>query len=82
MLNGPSFYEGQRDERDQELAADGWVRRFIGAPPRLEEVEELYTSLNLEVLLDRLSPDELADVCSGCGLALEFYRVVYTRTLR
>lgn len=69
----------QREARDAELAADGWVRRFTGAPPRLSETKELYESLGWEVLLDELSPEELPQDCAGCALALAFFQVVYTR---
>lgn len=68
-----------RHARDEELARSHWVRRFIGAPPRLDEARSLYESLGLEVMLDPLSPEELAAECNGCTLALALFRVVYTR---
>jgi len=69
----------QREARDAELASAGWMRRFVGAPPRLDEVTEIYEGLGLEVLLDDLSPAELRAECNGCVLALSLFRVVYTR---
>lgn len=63
----------------RELAREGWERRFVGGPPRLEEIVELYESLGLEVRLEPLDPGELADECAGCRLALALYRAVYTR---
>jgi len=69
----------QREARDAELAREGWIRRFTGAPPRLSEVKELYEALGWEVLLDDLSPEELPEVCGGCALALAFFQAVYTR---
>ncbi|UCG75861.1 MAG: hypothetical protein JSV95_00560 [Gemmatimonadota bacterium] len=66
-------------ERDEELAREGWIRRFVGGPPRLHEVRELYESLGQEVRLETLSPEELAEECGDCRLALELFRVVYTR---
>lgn len=68
-----------RRERDLELAEAGWTRRFVGSPPRLQEVVELYETLGQDVLLDDLSPMELAAECDGCALALSLFRVVYTR---
>jgi len=68
-----------RPERDAELAAEGWERRFIGSPPRLGESVELYESLGLEVLSDPVTEQELADECAGCALALSLFRVLYTR---
>lgn len=69
----------QREARDDELAGEGWMRRFTGAPPRLREVKDLYETLGLEVLLDDLSPEELPEDCSGCAIALSLFQVVYTR---
>jgi hypothetical protein len=68
-----------RLERDRILGKEGWVRRFVGAPPRLSEISELYESTGQEVLLDTLGPGELAEECEGCALALTLFRAVYTR---
>ncbi len=68
-----------RRARDQELARDGWMRRFTGSPPRLAEVRDLYASTGQEVLLDDVLPGELAPECEGCTLALTLFKVVYTR---
>ncbi len=56
-----------------------WSCRFIGGPPRLLEMKELYESLGYEVRLERLSEAQLAEECQGCRLALELFRAVYTR---
>lgn len=71
-----------RSRRDAELAAEGWRRRYVGSPPKLFEHVELYESLGQEVLLDPMLPDELANECEGCGLALAVFKVVYTRSRR
>jgi len=68
-----------RPRRDAELAGEGWERRFIGSPPRLGEAVELYESLGLEVLADPVTEDELSDECAGCAMALNLFRVLYTR---
>lgn len=65
--------------RDEELARDGWVRRFTGSPPRLMELKELYETTGQEVLLDPVLPGELARDCEGCTLALSLFKVIYTR---
>jgi hypothetical protein len=70
----------RRVRRDAELAAQGWTRRFVGAPPRLKEMADLYESLGNEVLLDAVTDDELAEACAGCALALTFFKVIYTRS--
>ncbi len=69
-----------RRRRDEELAGEGWTRRFIGGPPRLQEMTELYRELGKEVLLDPLQAEELHAGCEGCVLALSFFRAVYTRS--
>jgi len=67
------------ERKDEELARAGWIRRFVGGPPRLLEVREVYEMLGHEVRLETLSPEELAEECGDCRLALELFRVVYTR---
>ncbi len=59
-----------------------WERRFIGGPPRLAEMLEVYAQLGLETRVEPLSPGELAGHCEGCRLALTLFRVVYTRRSR
>ncbi len=78
MPTGPA-QSAVRQERDQELAGPGWTRRFTAAPPRLNELRELYATLGYEVMLDPLLPGELADECEGCTLALSLFRMIYTR---
>ena len=57
----------------------GWVRRFVGAPPRLDEMVELYRRLGHEVRLERPDPGELGDGCEECAVATALFRVIYTR---
>jgi hypothetical protein len=68
-----------RRARDEELARQGWTRRFTGSPPRLAELKELYEATGQEVLLDDVLPGELARECEGCTLALSLFKVIYTR---
>lgn len=68
--------------RDEALAADGWTRRFIGGPPRLAEMIELYRAIGHEVRTEPLKEADLEDQCAGCALALSLFRVVYTRPPR
>jgi len=78
---GGSGHERKR-RRDAELAREGWTRRFVGGPPRLQEVRELYESVGLEVRLEPLGSEELNPECGDCTLARTFFRVVYTRRTR
>jgi hypothetical protein len=70
----------RREKRDAELAREGWRRRFIGGGPRLDEIVQLYESLGHQVLLEPLTVEELAEECGDCRLALQLFRVIYTRT--
>lgn len=68
-----------RTKSEADLLAEGWKRQFVGAPPRLQEMVELYRSLGKEVHLEPLTREELEDECSDCMLAVYAFRVVYTR---
>lgn len=65
-------------QRDADLAHKGWIRRFIVAPPRIEEVVDLYENAGYEVRLEPIADEEVAEECHGCELA-KLARVVYTR---
>ena len=74
--------------REEELAKEGWERKFVSMEPRLSEMAELYESLGLEVLLEPLPPKGEAlnsGSCeaSGCTVCFEAdrdrYRIIYTR---
>jgi hypothetical protein len=68
-----------RTKPEAELFAEGWTRRFLGGPPRLQEMIELYQALGYQVWLEPPAPEEFHDECEGCTLALALFRVVYTR---
>lgn len=68
-----------RTHSERELLAQGWTRRFVGGPPRLQEMIALYESLGFEVWLEPQELDEFRDECEDCLLALALFRVVYTR---
>jgi hypothetical protein len=65
-----------RKARDEELAGQGWTRRFTA---RLGELKDLYQATGQDVLLDDVLPGELARECEGCTLALSLFKVIYTR---
>jgi hypothetical protein len=68
--------------KEAELIEQGWTRRFVAAPARLNETVELYQSLGYEVHLEAQGAEELNDECRSCAVALGLYRVVYTRPLK
>lgn len=76
---GTAIPEESVTDREAELIAQGWTRRFVGGPPRLRDTVELYKSLGYEVLLEVQAPEELREECKGCALALSLHKVVYTR---
>jgi hypothetical protein len=61
------------------LAAAGWERRFMAAGPRVEESVALYRALGFDVRLARPGAAELREECGDCRMALELFRVLYTR---
>ena len=63
-------------------AEEGWTRRFVGSPPRLQEAVALYESLGLEVRLESPGPEDLQDFCEDCAAATTLFRVIYTRRPR
>ena len=65
-----------------EMEEEGWVKRFVGAPPRLREAVELYEALGLEVRLERVGPEDLEEACEGCAAVTALFRVIYTRARR
>jgi hypothetical protein len=65
--------------RERALTAEGWTRRFMAVGPRAEEAVALYRQLGFEVLLDLPTAEELREECGDCRLALDLFRVLYTR---
>jgi len=72
-------------KREEELARQGWEKRFLADEPRLSEMKELYESIGFEVLLEPLpSREELAGCAeNGCTACLDMdparYRTIYTK---
>ncbi|GEM_PF-4570716 len=65
---------------DPELVAEGWERRNVASPDRVDEVRELYESLGFEVLVRPMSPDDFGSKCNECAVtACTSYVVIYTR---
>ena len=67
---------------ERALRQDGWTRRFIVAPARIEEFRALYERLGYEVRLELPEPEELRVECTGCLAATLLFRTVYTRIPR
>ncbi len=62
-----------------ELEADGWVRKFTVEEQRIAEYVELYESLDQEVRIVPVIPDEI----EGCTTCFEVecnkFKAIYTR---
>ena len=73
--------------REEQLVAEGWERRFIACEPRLSEMVEMYKEIGFEVHLEPLpSKDEIDQAscaesrCTACYDAdPERYRIIFTR---
>jgi hypothetical protein len=63
------------------LEREGWTRRFVAAPPRLQEMSELYAALGLEVRHEPLGEADLRVECGDCVLAQAVFRIIYTREM-
>ncbi len=65
---------------DPKLIEEGWQRRFMVGPDRLEETRQLYEELGFEVLNAAVKPTLFNEMCKGCAtLACEDYVIIYTR---
>lgn len=65
---------------DPALVSQGWERRFMVGPDRLEETNKLYQELDYEIHLEPVKPAEFNEVCQECQtLACDDYVTVYTR---
>jgi hypothetical protein len=71
------------NKREDELKAEGWIKRFVAGSPRLEEAVEMYQSLGYEVLQEPISceANQESAECRTCLMAnREQYKTIYTRT--
>ena len=74
-------------KREEELAAQGWERRFVANGQRLDEAVELYGQIGFDVLLEPMpTADKLKNAgceesgCTACfDVDRERYRIIYTR---
>ncbi|MHA2364299.1 MAG: hypothetical protein ACXAC7_10100 [Candidatus Hodarchaeales archaeon] len=69
-----------RSKRTQ-LEAEGWTRKFTIEELRVNEYKELYESLELEVHIESVIPNELEEEkCQICYEAeCNKYKIIYTR---
>ena len=74
-------------KREDELAKEGWQKRFVAEEPRLSEMVAMYKETGFEVHLEPVSaiekPDEGSEECQACRICFEGaedkYQVIFTR---
>ena len=68
---------------NSELIAQGWERRFMLGPDRLDETCELYTELGYEVHKQLVEPPVDNQTCFECQtVACKDYVTIYTRKIK
>jgi hypothetical protein len=64
---------------EDRLKAEGWTRQSNNDEPRLGELVKMYKDMGLEVHLEPLRPEEMAE-CDQCMRSEpERYKTIYTR---
>jgi hypothetical protein len=64
--------------REQELAKEGWEKRFTADEPRLSEMVEQYEELGFEVLIESI--DVSSEDCASCMAGeCDRTKTIYTR---
>jgi hypothetical protein len=75
--------ESKAQNQALELLASGWVRRTITDDQRLTELVELYESLEFEVHIEPLTPENLKAIgeeCDSCYIDnWDKYKIIFTR---
>ncbi|MCX8118462.1 MAG: hypothetical protein N3G78_11080 [Desulfobacterota bacterium] len=67
--------------REEELAKEGWEKRFTMEEPRISEMAAQYEELGFEVLVEPL--DLASEGCTSCFTGdLSRYKTLYTRVRR
>jgi len=66
--------------RAPELASEGWERRTVTDPSRVEELRDLYASLGYETMTTGLDPSSFGAACTTCAVtACSAYLALFTR---
>lgn len=65
---------------DPILIADGWQRRFVADGTRLKEMADLYSEMGLDVRVEPVRQDQMADKCDDCQVhMIMHFSTIYTR---
>jgi len=72
--------EGIRVLRAGDLRADGWKQRTVGDRTRIEELQDLYSTLGFETATTNLDPSTFGEACTTCAVsACTEYVALFTR---
>ena len=62
------------------LAAQGWARRTVTDPQRMDELVNLYEDLGFETMTTGLDPSSFGEACTTCAVtACATYVALFTR---
>ena len=66
--------------RGPALAEEGWTQRTVSDATRIEELEELYSSLGFETKTTAIDPTSFGEACAACAeTACSNYIALFTR---
>ena len=67
---------------EEQLAKEGWIKKFTCDADRVDEFVEMYESIGFEVRVESVSPDDPALTCQACFVGnREGYKTIYTRPM-
>ncbi|HJN74798.1 MAG TPA: hypothetical protein QGF58_12770 [Myxococcota bacterium] len=62
------------------LLAEGWERRHLAEPARVEEAMDVYAEAGFEVRAEDLGPADFGTGCSACSASIcSSFKLIYTR---
>ena len=69
--------------RQEQLAQEGWEKKFTAAEPKLSEYTKMYEEMGFEVHEEPLTREELGqEGSSGFVFAADLFRTIYARPRR
>ncbi|GMQ93603.1 MAG: hypothetical protein BMS9Abin12_1082 [Acidimicrobiia bacterium] len=72
--------EGIQILRAPVLAAEGWERRTVTDPQRIDELVDAYTDLGFDTMTTGLDPSSFGEACTTCAVtACATYVALFTR---
>ena len=70
----------QRTPREEELALEGWEKKFTAMEPKITEYVKMYEEMGFEVHTEPVTREELGQECTSCyALTFDLFQTIYTR---